>query len=238
MMQYSTPFLFLLDGRRLQVDGPGAGGVEPDVGRLVVDDVPAGHAGADAAGDDERVHPVLHPRRGELRVRADLRLAGRHRGDHDGDLPPDSSRQHARLPAGHRAGPRHHGADVRAGRLAVAAARRPQLLHRDRQGLHAAGGPARPLALGDVRLLHPLLRDHGGAAGEPARRRLLLQVLRLLPDEHADDRSLRRGLAEPAGVARARQHAAAGAAGRHRHHAPRRGRRLRPRAHARAACGR
>ena len=80
----------------------------------------------------------------------------------------------------------HHGPHVRAGGLAVAAARRPQLLHGDRQGLHAAGGPAGPLALGDLRLLHPVLRGDRGAARRPARHRLLLQVLRLLPDEHAD----------------------------------------------------
>ena len=48
---------------------------------------------------------------------------------------------------------------------------------------------------------------------------LVLQVLRLLPDEHGDDRALPGRLAEPAGLARARQHAAARPARRHRHHA-------------------
>ena len=66
-----------------------------------------------------------------------------------------------------------------------------------------------PLALGDVRLLRPVLRGDRGPARRPARDRLLLQVLRLLSDEHADARALPRGLAEPPVLARARQHAAA-----------------------------
>ncbi len=36
------------------------------------------------------------------------------------------------------------------------------------------------VALGDVRVLHPVLRRHHAAAGRPARGRLVLQVLRLL----------------------------------------------------------
>ena len=108
----------------------------------------------------------------------------------------------------------------------------PELLHRHGQGLHAARDPARPLALGHVRLLRPLLRGHRGPARRPARDRLLLQVLRLLSDEHADARALPRRLAEPAGLAGARQHAAARLPRRDGHHGPRRADRLRPRAHA------
>ena len=44
-----------------------------------------------------------------------------------------------------------HGADVPAGALAMAAAARPQLSDRDRQGLFAGVDEARPVALGDVR---------------------------------------------------------------------------------------
>ena len=58
-------------------------------------------------------------------------------------------------------------------------------------------------------VLRALLRGHRGAARRPARDRLVLQVLRLLPDEHADARALPRGVGEPAVLARARQHAAA-----------------------------
>ena len=52
--------------------------------------------------------------------------------------------------------------------------REPGLLHRHGQGLYAAGDAARPVALGHVRRLHGLLRGHGDLARRPARDRIFL----------------------------------------------------------------
>ncbi len=89
-----------------------------------------------------------------------------------------------------------------------------------------------PLALGDVRLLRPVLRHHGGAAGRPVADRLVLQVFRLLRMGHADARALRGGLGEQGVLARVQQHHAARRDRRFRHHDARRRRRLRDGAHA------
>ena len=74
----------------------------------------------------------------------------------------------ARLPVGDGAGLRRHGADVPAAGPAEPAAARPQLHHRDRQGLFAQRHAARLDALGDLRGLHRLLRAHRRAADRPA----------------------------------------------------------------------
>jgi iron(III) transport system permease protein len=96
----------------------------------------------------------------------------------------------------------------------------------------------RPLALGHLRGLRALLRRDRGAPCGAARGRLVLQVLRLLPCEHADGRPLPGRLAEPPGLARARQHLAPRSPGGHGHHGPGRSDRLRPGAHALPAPGR
>ena len=70
------------------------------------------------------------------------------------DLPLDHPARAARLPVGHGAGLRRHGADVPAAGAAKPAAARPQLHHGDRQGLLAQRHAAGPDALGDVRGLH------------------------------------------------------------------------------------
>ncbi len=151
MMQYSTPFLFLLMVGAFKSMDPALEESSRMSGASAWTTFRRVTLGLMLPGHHERLHPLVHPRGGELRVGAHLRHAGRHRGDHHRDLSPDPPRQPARLSTSDGARARDHGPHVRAGGLAVAAARRAELLHGHRQGLHAPGEPAGPLAVGDLR---------------------------------------------------------------------------------------
>ena len=181
MMQYSTPFIFLFVVDAFRAMDPSLEESSRMSGATRWQTFWRITFGADAAGHHQRLHPELHPRHGVLRIGGVLRHAGRHQGDHDGDLQFDHPARPARLPVGHGAGLRRHGADVPAAGAAKPPAARPQLHHRDRQGLFAQRHAAGRAALGDLRGLHRLLRPHRGAAGRPAPAELVLPVLRLLP---------------------------------------------------------
>ena len=151
MMQYSTPFLFLFIVDAFRAMDPALEEASRMCGASQLADLSPRHLRADAAGHRYRhscsassaasesfESPLFFGTPAKIKViTTAIYNSINHRATPDYQFATALEL-------------RHHGADVPAGALAVAAAARPQLPDRHRQGLFAAADRARSVALGDV----------------------------------------------------------------------------------------
>ena len=143
MMQYSTPFIFLFVVDAFRAMDPVARGIEPHVGRHALADLLAHHLALMLPVTTSAF--ILSFIRGMESFESAV-FFGTPVGIKvitTDDLQLDHPARAARLPVGDGAGLRRHGADVPAAGPAKPPAARPQLHHRDRQGLLAQRHAAR-----------------------------------------------------------------------------------------------